>query len=90
MGVGVGVAFVVQAARRLALLEPLDCVEPLNVRDHDASDQENELGLLGCLTSAAGKLRDLDDLREAEAACQVLGLERISGSRRMGEKAAVR
>lgn len=80
-----GLAFVAQAARRLGLLEALDGFEPCKVRDHGASDQENVLALLGCLTSGAGKLRDLDDLREDEAARQALGLERISGSRRMGE-----
>ena len=85
-----GLAFVAQAARRLGLLKALDGFEPCKVRDQGASDQENVLALLGCLTSGAGKLRDLDDLREDEAACRALGLERISGSRRMGEKAAAR
>ena len=80
-----GLAFVAQAAHRLGLLTALDSLAPCKQRDRGASDQENVLALLGCLTAGCGKLRDLDDLREDEAACDALGLDRVSGSRRMGE-----
>ena len=80
-----GLAFVARAAHRLGLLKLLDGFEPCKRRDRGASDQENLMGLLGCLTSGSGKLCDLDDLRDDAVARRALGLVRASGSRRMGE-----
>ncbi len=80
-----GLAFVARAAHRLGLLKLLDGFDPCKRRDRGASDQENLMALLGCLTSGRGKLCDLDDLREDTVARRALGLDRASGSRRMGE-----
>ena len=46
-----GLAFVAQAAHRLGLLTALDSVALCQQRDRGASDQENVLALLGCLTA---------------------------------------
>ena len=80
-----GLAYVARAAHRLGLLKLLDSFEPCKRRDRGASDQENLMALLGCLTSGRGKLCDLDDLRDDAVARRALGLVRASGSRRMGE-----
>ena len=85
-----GLAFVARSAHRLGLLKLLDGFEPLKRRDRGASDQENLMALLGCLTSGRGKLCDLDELREDAVARQALGLVQASGSRRMGECHATR
>ena len=50
-----GLAFVAEAAYRLGLLAALDGFEPCKRRDRGASDQENVLALLGCLTAGCGK-----------------------------------
>ena len=57
-----------EVAYLLGLLAALDGFEPCKQRDRGASDQAKLLMLLGCLTAGCGKLRDLDDLGEDEAA----------------------
>ena len=80
-----GLTFLTSVAHRYGLLDALDGFEPCKVRDRGASDQANVWSLIACLASGRGTLRDLDDLRQDLAACRTLGLDRVSGSRRMGE-----
>ena len=80
-----GLTFLTSVARRYGLLDALHGFEPCKVRDRGASDQANVWSLIACLASSRGTLRDLDDLRQDHAACRTLGLDVVSGSRRMGE-----
>ena len=80
-----GLAFLAIAARRHGLLRDLEGFERCKVRDRGASDQENIWALVACLASGRGTLSDLDSLKLDEAACEILGLENVSSSRRMGE-----
>ena len=84
-----GLTFLTSAARHFGFLRDVNGFEPCKVRDRGASDQANVWSLIACLASGRGTLRDLDDLREDRATCQALGLDIVSGSRRMGEKVAV-
>ena len=80
-----GLAFLAHSAKRCGLFRQLSDFAPCKVRRRGASDAENLWSLVSLLAQGCGTLRDLDGLKSDTATCGILGLDRVSGSRRVGE-----
>jgi hypothetical protein len=80
-----GSLFLVQMARRMELPRRLRDAVSVKVRARGASDEEMLLSLIYSLAQGDGALSDLDRFRADSARVVLSGLERVPGSRRLGE-----
>ena len=80
-----GSIFLQAMAEKLGLREKLRGALRLKQRRRGASDEEMLLSLIYSLAQSDGNLVDVDRLRVDEARRQMLGLEQVPDSRRLGE-----
>jgi len=80
-----GYTFIAEQAERLGLTESLNSMVRVKKRQRGASDQQMLWSLVASLASGQGHLSDVDALRCDTVAMQLLGLEEVPDSRRLGE-----